>query len=370
MCKRKTKHSDESSGFQYCTGHMKRYPAYSCTYSQAIEIQAERAKMREENQALLRAGRERPLLKLLNKQQRVLGKNIKKEWGATLSWLSKAVVNSLECWEATLPLYRDSGSQLGITLHMLHGQAGVLAHTITHHCRSGEIQSAIILWRSLFEIEINMAYIARDTTQVPSRAQRYYDWSIANYFYVNDLLTHETMVELQRKYHRWSLKHYDGWTAPPDNPKSTLDTRGRALRVGYEEGNKREGKYSRLDIYDLSHSYVHNNMFGMLNDLLTPRSRLPNAPSIVGLDTPICLTAISLSTVTRLLLDTFPDSGHENELRRIRRFADIQESQVLLEVGRVRPELLSPLGGVDLSFTVQSEDGTEYTARPARRGEH
>ena len=214
-----------------------------------------------------------------------------------------------------------------------------------------------------------MAYIARDTTQVPSRAQRYYDWSIANYFYVNKLFSHETMVEMQRKYQGWNLKHYDGWTAPPDNPKAILDMPKRALQVGYNERNKEAGEYSSLDIYNLCHAYVHNNMFGMLNDPLTPRDRLPNAPSIVGLDTPICLAAISLTTITRLLLDNIPDSGHVDELQSLRKFAEIQESQVLLEIAMVRSDILSPLSGVELSTKFRSSDGVEYTVVPKRRGE-
>ena len=219
MCTRKAKHTDEISGLQFCPRHMKRRPPNTCTHAQATQIQTERAIMWKQNQELLRAGQERPFLKLLDRQQTLVEKDINREWRAALSWLSKAVANSLECWVDTLPLYRENRSDLGTTLHMLHGQACALARAIVKHCRSGELQSAIILWRSLFEIEVNMAYIAKDTTQVPSRAKRYYDWNMANYFYVNGLFSHETMIELQRKYKGWNLKHYDGWTAPPDNKR-------------------------------------------------------------------------------------------------------------------------------------------------------
>ena len=215
-----------------------------------------------------------------------------------------------------------------------------------------------------------MAYIAKATTQVTSRAKRYYDWNMANYLYVNGLFSHETMIDLQRKYKGWNLKHHDGWTAPPDNKWAILDVTKRALHVGYTEENTQEKRFSTLDVYNLCHSYVHNNKFGMLNDPLTSKEGFQNGPSIVGLNTPICLTALSLTKITHLLLDNQPTPEDSVELSDFRRLADIQESQVLLEVEMIRPELLSPLGGIDLSFTVQSEDGTEYIVRPARRGEY
>lgn len=370
MCTRKAKFSDESKGLQFCGSHMKRIPPNTCTHSQAIKIQEERAIMRERNKELLRAGQERSFLKFLNKHHKQVEKDVKREWGKALDWLSMAVANSMECGTTLRDLGQDNPSQLGLALLMLHDQGCSLARAIVNHCRRGEIQSAVVLWRSLFVIEVDMAYIARDTTQVPSRAERYYDWSMANHFYVNNLLSHETMIELQRKYERWNLRHYDGWTAPPDNPRAILDVSERALRVGYTEKRKQDGGYSRLDIYNLCHSYVHNNLFGMLNDPLTSRNRLPNVPSIVGLDTPICATAMSLTTITHLLLDNQPVPEDEVELPDFRKFADIQEHQALLEINRVRPELLSPLGGIEMSYQVQSDDGTIYIGRPTRRGEH
>ena len=99
------------------------------------------------------------------------------------------------------------------------------------------------------------------------------------------------------------------------------------------------------------------------------RFRLTSGVSGNLLDTPLCMTASSLTTVMVLFLENHQDPDKGRKPSGFQRFAEIQESQVFVEVGRVRPELLSPFGGVDLSFTVQIEDGTEYTARPARRGE-
>ena len=99
------------------------------------------------------------------------------------------------------------------------------------------------------------------------------------------------------------------------------------------------------------------------------RFRLTSGASGNLLDTTLCMTASSLTTVMVLFLENHQDPDKGSKLSGFQRFAEIQESQVFVEVGRVRPELLSPFGGVDLSFTVQTEDGTEYTARPARRGE-
>lgn len=369
MCTRKAKHKDESSGLQFCAQHMKRQPPYTCTHVQAIEIQAERANIWEGTKDLLRAGQERSFLKSLNKQEKQVEKDIKKEWGKALDWLSKAVANALECWVATLPYYKGNRSEPGITLHLLHGQACKLSRAIVGYCKWGEIQSAVALWHSLFEIEVNLAFIAKDTTQKPSRAERFEDWSMANYFIVNNLRPHERMIDLQRKYRNWGLGNHDGWTAPTDNPKAILGLTKRALQVGYSLGDKQIGQYSKPDIYNLCHSYVHTNMIAMLNDPLTSARTVFDDRSPFDLDTMLCMTASSLANITPIFLENHQGPENEGKLSDFKRLAEIQESQVNLEVAMVRPDVLSPFRGVDLSFTVRSDDGTEYDARPARRGE-
>ena len=363
MCSHKASVIDESTGLQHCHRHLKHRTPITCTHSQAIGILEKRAEVREATQELFRAGEETPLLKALNEDQKRVEKASKGEWGESLTWLDKLVANAFDCWAATAQHYREDKGEVGPTLRMLFGQACTLARAIVSQCRSGHIQSAIVLWRSLFEIEVNMAYIARDTTQVPSRAERYNDWSIANYLYVNNLLAHEALIELKRKYSGWNLRHHEGWTAPPDNPKASLDVPSRARPVGHVEKNKRDGGYSHLDIYTLSHSYVHNNVFGMLNDPLTLRGESQYGPSSLGLDTPICLTAISLVRITHLLLDHKPNS----EFAHFGKFADIQTSQVQSEVSMVPEDLLSPLGGIDVSIVIQSDDGREHVVTPKRR---
>lgn len=368
MCNRKARVTDEPRGLQFCDRHMQQHPPNTCTHDQATEILAELGGLREKTDLLLRAARKRPFLALLDKHQKQVEKDIRKEWGGVLDWLSKAVANGLECWVTTLPYFRENRSEPGVTLHILHGQACNLARAVTGHCKRGEIQSAISLWRSLFEIEVNMAFIAEGTTQRPTRAERFHDWNMARYFYINNLPSDPRMVELRRKYSGWKLKQYNGWTAPPDNPTATLDVPDRALQVGHVEKNRHEDGYSRLDIYNLCHSYVHNDMFGMLNSPLTSTDTPMDDPSNSGLDTPLCLTALSLTTVTAILLENINAPNLETELSEFLSFAEIQMGQVNLEVGIIRPELLSPLGGIDMSFVVESDEGTEYIVRPSRRG--
>ena len=192
---------------------------------------------------------------------------------------------------------------------------------------------------------------------------------MANYFIVNNLRSHERMIDLQRKYRNWDLGNHDGWTAPPDNPKAILGLTKRALQVRYSLGDKQIGQYSKLDIYNLCHSYVHTNMVAILNDPLTSSRNILDDPSPFDLDTMLCMAASSLTTVTLIFLENHQDPDKEGKLSDFKRFAEIQESQVNLEVAMVRPELLSPFRGVDLPFTVRSDDGTEYDTRPARRGE-
>lgn len=369
MCGRKFKHTEESTGLRFCSRHQKRQPPLTCTSEEAAEMEEELSKFRELEREFFVAHEKTPYSRSLEKRQRQLEKTIGKEWGEAIGWLSKAVANSLECWETAFPSYEEGEFQLSFTLHMLHGQACALAEAITDHCRKGRVQSAIILWRSLFEIEVDMAFVAKGDTQVPSRAERYYDWWMANYFDVNDLPGHVEMIKLRRKYSGWSLRDYDGWTAPPDNPKATLSLTKRAEQVGYTRQTKEVDRYSPLDVYTRCHSYVHNNMFAIWNDVLTPRQVRREGPTAIGLDVPLCLTAYSLTRATHLLLDNHAGEDGRHELENFERLADIQESQVILEVGMVRSELLSPLQGIDIFLKWKSDDGVEYIGRPVRRGE-
>ena len=369
MCSRKFKGAEEATGLRFCSRHLKRRPALTCTSDEAAEILEELGRFNDFQREFFVAQEKTPYLWSLDKRQRQLEKTIRKDWGEAIDWLSKAVANGLECWEETFPDYEEGEFQLGFTLHMLHGQACALAEAIADHCRKGRIQSAIILWRSLFQIEVDMAFVAKGDTQVPSRAERYYDWWMANYFGVNGLPDHAEMIRLRRKYSGWKLRDYDGWAAPPDNPRASLDLTERAQRVGYTRQTKDVDRYSPLDVYTRCHSYVHNNMFAMWNDLITPRQVRRDGPTAVGLDVPLCLTAYSLTRATHLLLDSHAGEDGRRESLSFGRLAEIQESQVMLEVQRVRSELLSPLRGVDVFLTWKSKDGVEYIGRPARRGE-
>ena len=369
MCSRKDKLTDESKGLQFCVRHMKRRPSNISTHTQSMEIIAERTEVNKYIQDLLRASQDRPILRFLDKQQRRVQKQVKREWGKALDWLSRAVAYSLECWVATHSFYQENDSEPGSTLHQLHWQTLTLVRMITDHCKQGQVPSAIVLWRSLFEIEVNMAFIAKGTTQKPSRAERYNDWSQATYLLNSNLRSGERMTQLRRKYKNWNLANHDGWTASPDNPKATLDLTNRASQVGYSRRNGRQNQYTSLDIYNLCHSYVHGNMFAILNDPLTSRGSLPDVPSLFDLDTPVCLIASSLSKIAHVILENHPDTDKNVELSEFGKFADICETQVQWDVAVVREELLSPLGGIDMSMRFQSDDGTEYTVRPARRGQ-
>ena len=367
MCRRKATSEDESGKLQFCTRHTKRRPPNTCTNEQAIRVLAERAEFKEDLLGFFGAYEGSPVVKERRRQRRRVEKAIGKEWTEALNWLEKAVANGLECWDVASEWCGDGSPLRTSTLHKLFGRACVLAEEITDDCRRGRIQSAIRQWRSLFEIEVNMAFIARDTTQIPSRAERYEDWSEANYFLVNYRQNDERMIALCRKYRDWKLADHDGWTAPPDNPNAILSLDKRAQQMGYERGNGQQSLYSPLHIYTLCHSYVRNNIFAISNDALTPNGGTRDGPTAIGLDVPLCLTAMSIRNVTRLHLASIPRLQASPSGRYYGRCGDIQTDQALLEVAKVRPDSLSPLRGVDVSGTITSDDGTEYLCKPVRR---
>lgn len=77
---------------------------------------------------------------------------------------------------------------------------------------------------------------------------------------------------------------------------------------------------------------------------------------------------MSLNNVTHLVLENIPSLQATAAAAYFARCGNIQESQVLLDVARVRPDSLSRLRGVDVSLTIDSCDGTEYLCIPVRRG--
>ena len=367
MCRRKAKRAEETSKLRFCSHHLKKRPPNTCTNEQSEEILAERAKLREDLRDYFVAHEGSPIVGRRNRQRRRIEKAIKREWGEALNWLSKAVANGFECWEVAAAYCGDTNQRRVYTLHKLYGRACTLAEEITDDCRRGKIQSAIKQWRSLYEIEVNMAFIARDTTQNPSRAERYEDWSEANFFLVNHRQNDEGMIKLRRKYHGWHLADHAGWTAPPDNPNANLTLEKRALQVGYEKKNTDQNLYSPLHIYSLCHSYVHNNIFAISNDVLTPKDGAHDGPTAIGLDVPLCLTALSVRNVTNLIVENIPALQSDAAGEYFVRCGDIQADQVLVEVARVKQDYLSPLQGVDVSRTIKSDDGTEYLYIPVRR---
>ena len=278
MCRRKAKRAEDTSKLQFCSRHLKRRPANTCTNKQSAMILAERAKLKEDLRDFFVAFKGSPIVSRRNRQQRRIAKIIKREWGEALNWLSKAVGNGFECWDVAAAFCGHGDQPRVRTLHTLYGRACTLAEEITDDCRRGKIQSAIKQWRSLYEVEVNMAFIARDTTQTPSRAERYEDWSKANFFLVNYRQSEEGMIELRRKYRGWHLADHDGWTAPPDNPNATLALEKRALQTGYEK-NANENLYSPLPT---SIAYaIHMSTRGYVNMCVNEIRRRPSPVPIL-----------------------------------------------------------------------------------------
>ncbi len=183
-----------------------------------------------------------------------------------------------------------------------------------------------MLWRSIFEIEVNMRYIAQDQTN--ARAERFQDWSRAAVLRIHAPESTE-LKELVSKYPSPNGLNRDiGWTST----RNPIGVPGRAREVGYPH-HKIDRATPVLTMYEESSSYIHNDATAILNDLGNNHP-LKKGPSTSGHDMPICLTARSIVAIN----DTLIENQKEAEKESLQAGANVtraRHSQVALEVAMV-----------------------------------
>ncbi|MCY4367747.1 MAG: DUF5677 domain-containing protein [Chloroflexi bacterium] len=299
----------------------------------------------------------------LEAHQEAIEVEVETEWGKSLEWLRAAVASAEECSESVIKIHRQGITdgqppEFRQTFQVaMHCKVCDLARAVADLCQRGHAEAAFMIWRSIFEIEVNMAFIAQEGTN--DRGERFRDWATAAVLRSQDANNPE-LAKLKKKYQGWQLDRDIGWTRK-NNP---MGIPARAKAVGYSDttvGNEISG----LFMYAETNAYVHNDARAIFNDL--GRSQpFDKGPSGSGLDMPLCLTARSLSIVTDILICNV-DQAKRPEPKAYQSYTYWRHTQVLLEVAMIPQRLLSPYRGFDLSFEMEGNDGRVLTFTPARR---
>ena len=300
----------------------------------------------------------------LEHHQERIERAVLKEWGAANNWLRETIAAAEEFTEKLIEIYREKitdneeNTLQEIVLVTMHNRVCELARAVADLCQRGHAEAAFIIWRSIFELEVNMRYILQDDTG--NRAERFMDWGEAAYLRLNAPNSTE-LKSLEAKYPRpQRLDREIGWTREI-NP---IGVPGRAKEIGYP--TERQGnRIPVLDMYEESSAYSHNDAMALLNNLGngTPFRK---GPSVSGHDMPLCLTARSLTTVTHTLANC-QEEARRSQLEREVNVVGARSSQVALEVAMVPRRLLSRFGGFDMTIEWETEDGRLFTAKPYRR---
>lgn len=299
----------------------------------------------------------------LEAHQEVIEAEVETEWGKSIEWLRSTIAGAEECSESVIEIHRQGFTNAKppefrqTFLVAMHCKVCDLARAVADLCQRGHAEAAFMIWRSIFEIEVNMAFIAQEGTN--DRAERFQDWATVAILGAQDPENPE-LANLRKKYKGWELDRDIGWT----RKRNPMGIPARAKKVGYSDKNI-GNEISGLFMYAETNAYVHNDAKALFNDL-SNNQPFDKGPSASGMDMPLCLAARSLSTVTNLLVSNLEEAKRADSNAYIG-FIYWRHTQVLLEVGRVPERLLSRYKGFDLSFDEEWDDGQVVTFTPARR---
>ena len=115
--------------------------------------------------------------------------------------------------------------------------------------QAGFPESALREWRTLFEIRVNAAYIAKKNRKV---SQRFIEWGRMNELRRTNRKS-EQLKTMRTKWLRRKLQpdNYDGWTGNP--PEDLIN---RARDTGLKFGSD-IGQHTEMDVYKLANAFVH-----------------------------------------------------------------------------------------------------------------
>lgn len=301
----------------------------------------------------------------LEHQQVAIERAVLSEWGEAIGYLRLTIEKCEECSDRVIQHHRVrlmddhvEPNLLQTLLIGMHAKACDLARVVADDCQRGHAEAAFATWRAIFEIQVNMAFIAADTTG--ETAKRFQDWSKASALRLYDPESDE-LKTLRKTYAGWEIDRDMGWT----RKGYLMGIRTRARAIGYSD-SPAVGETSILQIYQASNAYGHNDATGIFHDLGT-NPPFVKGPSAAGLDMPLCLTSLSVATVTEILSKNQEDV-HANDLEPHLRTVWARQSQVPLEVAMVPKDLLSRFGGFYVSRELNLDDGRQIIFIPARRG--
>lgn len=177
----------------------------------------------------------------LEHHQEQIERAVLKEWGAAVNWLRETTAATEEFSEKIIEIYNEKIANSGeitireLVLLAMHNRVCELARSVADLCQRGHAEAALIIWRSIFELEVNMGYILQDETG--NRAERFVDWGEAAYLRLNAPNSAE-LKSLEAKYPRpQRLDREIGWT----REKNPIGIPGRAKEIGYpteRQGNR------------------------------------------------------------------------------------------------------------------------------------
>ena len=152
----------------------------------------------------------------LEHQQVAIERAVLSEWGEAIGYLRLTIEKCEECSDRVIQHHRVrlmddhvEPNLLQTLLIGMHAKACDLARVVADDCQRGHAEAAFATWRAIFEIQVNMAFIAADTTG--ETAKRFQDWSKASALRLYDPESDE-LKTLRKTYAGWEIDRDMGWT--------------------------------------------------------------------------------------------------------------------------------------------------------------
>lgn len=288
------------------------------------------------------------------------------EWGEALKSLRRLIAKAENCSSHIIKTNvkpdEEGSGDVTLTRNVLiamHGKVCDLSRAISGLAQKGYAEAAFASWRSMLELEVNMAYIASKQKDDPDVARRFIDWSEMAYLRFREPDSQE-LKELQSRYKGWNIKSDQGWTSRGD----IVGFRRRACSVGYRAGNKPHG-FEVVDIYELANAFVHNDATALSSDLGRSSPHL-KGPSPEGLDLPLALAGTSLRGATETLIGSQPEPG-DAALKQYKRAMLVIQNDIFIETSIVPERLASRFLKLNMTFSEPLPDGGEAIVVLQRR---
>ena len=246
---------------------------------------------------------------------------VAKVWGSTLAALESIVINTRTHLDAFLresaehAVQEDRLAQMQFdVLARMACRGSQLSDAILILLREGHADTALGVWRTLQEIQINSAVISQDNSGVT--AQRFNDWGAGVIFRRERSLRKSNSGEMPEdeyesiaKVYKEMIEHY-GQEYKHDSGWASASMFSRAKDVG------KQLDYSKY--YKAASSYVHADIVSHKSRIgisETNKDKYLFGPSGIGLDLPALLTALSLPQIAHSFVFGTRFATEEDEKR-------------------------------------------------------